>query len=68
MDKTELVRVVQEEYKSQYDIAEEIFNKNKIPGRMRPRLRKMLYEYDENTVDRNKIEKFILINKVVENG
>ena len=63
MDKTELIQILNEEYKSQYDICEEVFNKYKIPSSKRKKLREMIKAYDINTVDKKKIEKIILANK-----
>ncbi|MFB8506550.1 ATP-binding domain-containing protein [Enterococcus durans] len=63
MDKTELIKILNEEYKSQYDICEEVFNKYKIPSSKRKKLREMIKAYDINTVDKKKIEKIILANK-----
>lgn len=63
MDKKELIQILNEEYRSQYDISEEIFNKYKIPSVKRKKLRDMVKAFDANTVDKKKIEQIILANK-----
>ncbi|WP_317914195.1 ATP-binding domain-containing protein [Carnobacterium maltaromaticum] len=63
MDKQELIHILDEDYKSQYDIAEEIFNRLKIPSRQRRKLRELVKTHDENTVDKKQIEMIIIANK-----
>lgn len=62
-EKDELIKIMENDYKSQYDIMEQIFNENKIPSVNRPKLRTAVNAMIGDSIDKRKIKKIIIDNK-----